>query len=60
MRNGWWDTVGRFFDEKVLPIIGRHFEGTFPRDRAGVGIARCPRVSIHGYDCAGLNSICYG
>jgi glutaryl-CoA dehydrogenase len=56
------DSVGRFVDEKVLPIIGRHFEDhTFPRDiipeLAHLGILGS---SIHGYDCAGLNSICYG
>jgi len=56
------DTVGRFVDEKVIPIIGRHFEEhTFPRDLvpelASLGVLGS---SIHGYDCAGLNSICYG
>jgi glutaryl-CoA dehydrogenase len=56
------DTVGRFVDEKVLPIIGRHFEEhTFPRDLvpelAALGVLGS---SIHGYDCAGLNSVCYG
>ena len=56
------DTVGRFVDEKVLPIIGRHFEEhTFPSDLipelASLGVLGS---SIHGYDCAGLNAICYG
>jgi glutaryl-CoA dehydrogenase len=56
------DTVGRFVDEKVIPIIGRHFEDhTFPRDLipelASLGVLGS---SIHGYDCAGLNAICYG
>lgn len=56
------DTVGRFVDEAVLPVIGECFEhGRFPADLV-------PRIaelgllgsSIEGYDCAGLNSICYG
>jgi glutaryl-CoA dehydrogenase len=56
------DTVGRFVDEAVLPVIGECFEhGRFPADLV-------PRIaelgllgsSIDGYDCAGLNSICYG
>ena len=56
------DTVGRFVDERVLPIIGRHFEEhTFPSDLipelASLGVLGS---SIHGYDCAGLNAICYG
>src|SRR5262245_22573014 len=56
------DTVGRFVDEKVLPIIGRHFEEhTFPSELipelASLGVLGS---SIHGYDCAGLNAICYG
>jgi glutaryl-CoA dehydrogenase len=56
------DAVGRFVDEKVLPIIGQHFEEhTFPRELipelASLGVFGS---SIHGYDCAGLNSISYG
>src|SRR5262245_49941990 len=56
------DTVGRFVDERVLPIIGRHFEEhTFPSDLipelASLGVLGS---SIHGYECAGLNAICYG
>ena len=56
------DAVGRFVDEKVLPIIGQHFEEhTFPRELipelAALGVFGS---SIHGYDCAGLNSISYG
>jgi glutaryl-CoA dehydrogenase len=56
------DTVGRFVDERVLPIIGRCFEEhRFPRELipeiAALGVLGS---SIQGYDCAGLNSICYG
>jgi len=56
------DTVGRFVDENVLPIIGECFEkGRFP-DELVPGVAELGLLgsSIDGYDCAGLNSICYG
>ncbi|NND45889.1 MAG: acyl-CoA dehydrogenase [Xanthomonadales bacterium] len=56
------DTVGRFVDENVLPIIGDAFEqGRFP-DELVAGVAELGLLgsSIDGYDCAGLNSICYG
>jgi glutaryl-CoA dehydrogenase len=56
------DSVARFVDEKVLPIIGRHFEDhTFPAELvpelAALGVLGS---SIQGYDCAGLNAIAYG
>jgi glutaryl-CoA dehydrogenase len=56
------DTVARFVDEKVIPIIGRCFEEhRFPKEIipevAALGVLGS---SIHGYDCAGLNAICYG
>ncbi|MCS6947187.1 MAG: acyl-CoA dehydrogenase family protein, partial [Steroidobacteraceae bacterium] len=56
------DAVARFVDERVLPIIRRHFEEhTFPRElvpqMAALGLFGS---TLHGYDCAGLNSICYG
>ncbi|HLU62731.1 MAG TPA: acyl-CoA dehydrogenase family protein, partial [Gammaproteobacteria bacterium] len=56
------DTVGRFVDEKILPIIGECFEhGRFPRELipefADMGLLGS---SIEGYDCAGLNSVSYG
>jgi glutaryl-CoA dehydrogenase len=56
------DTVARFVDDEVLPIIGECFEHSrFPAELV-------PRVaelgllgsSITGYDCAGLNSVSYG
>lgn len=56
------DSVARFVDDKVLPIIKESFENhTFANelvsDIADLGLFGS---SIDGYDCAGLNSICYG
>ena len=56
------DTVTRFVNKQVLPIIKEAFEEHFfPTDLipeiANLGLLGS---SIKGYDCAGLNSICYG
>lgn len=56
------DSVGRFVDEKVLPVIQEAFENhTFPKELishvAELGLLGS---SLEGYDCAGLNAICYG
>ena len=56
------DPVARLVDEKVLPIIQRCFEEhRFPKELvpelAALGLLGS---SIHGYECAGLNSIAYG
>lgn len=56
------DSVARFVDDKVLPVIRDAFEKHyFPKDLipqvAELGLLGS---SIEGYDCAGLNSICYG
>jgi glutaryl-CoA dehydrogenase len=56
------DSVARFVDDKVLPVIRDAFEKHyFPKDLipqvAELGLLGS---SIDGYDCAGLNSICYG
>ena len=56
------DSVARFTDEKVLPIIREAFEEhRFPAELvpeiAGLGLFGS---SIDGYECAGLNSVCYG
>ena len=56
------DTVGRFVDEKAIPLMRDAFEQHyFPRDLIG-DIAEMGLLgsSIEGYDCAGLNSVCYG
>ncbi len=56
------DSVAKFVDEQVLPIIGECFETErFPRELVS-GIAELGLLgsSIEGYGCAGLNSISYG
>ncbi len=56
------DTVGRFVDDKVIPLMREAFEKhEFPRhliaEVADLGLLGS---SIDGYDCAGLNSVSYG
>lgn len=56
------DTVARFVDDKVLPVIRECFEQhRFPQELikeiAALGLLGS---SIEGYDCAGLNSVAYG
>src|SRR5215510_11146669 len=56
------DTVKRFVVERVLPVIGEHFEeGTFPRDLipefAEMGLLG---MHLEGYGCAGLSAVSYG
>lgn len=56
------DSVGRFVNERVLPIIGECFEKErFPRELvaelAALGVLGC---SMEGFGGAGLNSVCYG
>src|SRR6202048_5183020 len=56
------DTVRKFVQERVLPIIGEHFEaGTFPRELIPA-IAELDLLGMHiqGYGCAGLSAVCYG
>ncbi len=57
------DSVRRFVDERVLPIIGKcYVEGRFPKElipemaELGVLGANLPEE----YGCAGLNSVAYG
>jgi glutaryl-CoA dehydrogenase len=56
------DSVAKYVDDKVIPIIGDCFEHErFPRelipDIAELGLLGS---SIHGYGCAGLNAVSYG
>ena len=56
------DSVARFTDEKVLPVISEAFdEHRFPAELvpelAELGVLGS---SLEGYDCAGLNAVCYG
>ena len=56
------DTVRKFVQDRVLPIIGGHFEaGTFPRELIPT-IAELGLLGMHidGYGCAGLSAVCYG
>src|SRR6266480_4092077 len=56
------DTVRKFVNERVLPVIGEHFEaGTFPRELIPE-IAELELFGMHlnGYGCAGLSAVCYG
>jgi glutaryl-CoA dehydrogenase len=56
------DTVARFVDDEAIPRMREAFEQhEFPADLVPV-IADLGLLgsSIEGYDCAGLNSICYG
>jgi len=56
------DSVGKFVDDKVIPIIGECFEEErFPRELiAEVAELGLLGSSIHGYGCAGLNAVSYG
>ena len=56
------DTVAKFVDAEAIPLMREAFEQhRFPKELipgvAGLGLLGS---SIDGYDCAGLNSICYG
>jgi len=56
------DTVARYVDEKVIPLMREAFEQhEFPRHLIGeVAELGLLGTSIEGYDCAGLNSVSYG
>lgn len=54
--------VARWVDERVLPIIGEHFDNhTFPRElvpeMAEMGLFG---PTFHDYGCAGLSNVAYG
>jgi len=56
------DSVRRFVDAEALPLMREAFEQhTFPSELLS-GVAKLGLLgsSIDGYDCAGLNSVCYG
>ena len=57
------DAVGRFVDEKVLPIIGDSFDqARFPQqlvpEIAGLGLLGASLPEAYG--CAGMNAVSYG
>ena len=56
------DTVARWVDERVLPIIGQAFDDhRFPSELipelAEMGLLGC---NLDGYECAGLNNVMHG
>jgi len=56
------DTVARFVDKKILPIISQAFDAhRFPTELipelAELGLLGC---NFEGYGCAGVNNVCYG
>lgn len=56
------DSVARLVDDRVLPVIQKHFEEhTFPRELvpelAAQGLLGS---SLEGYGCAGMNAVSYG
>ena len=56
------ETVGRFVDDRVIPLMREAFEKhEFPRHLIGeVADLGLLGSSIEGYDCAGMNSVSYG
>ena len=54
--------VRRFVDERVQPIIAKHFEdGTFPRDLVPeFGKLGLLGANLEGYGCAGMGDVAYG
>ena len=56
------DSVGRFVDDRVIPLMQEAFEKhEFPTHLVGeVAELGLLGSSIEGYDCAGLNSVSYG
>ncbi len=56
------DTVGRYVDDRVIPLMQEAFEKhEFPRHLVGeVAELGLLGSTIEGYDCAGMNSVSYG
>ncbi|MCY1044016.1 acyl-CoA dehydrogenase family protein [Corallococcus sp. bb12-1] len=56
------DSVARFVDSEVLPIIGRHFrDGTFPAHLVpGLAELGVLGANLQGYGCAGMSTVSYG
>jgi glutaryl-CoA dehydrogenase len=56
------ETVGRFVDDRVIPVMREAFEEhEFPAHLVGeVAELGLFGSSIEGYDCAGMNSVSYG
>jgi glutaryl-CoA dehydrogenase len=56
------DSVARFVDDAVLPIIRPHFENhTFPKELVGeLASLGLLGSSLEGFGCAGMNAVSYG
>ncbi len=56
------DSVARFVDDAVLPVIRPHFENhTFPKELVGeLAALGLLGSSLEGYGCAGMNAVSYG
>src|SRR5687768_11144340 len=56
------EAVARLVDDRVLPVIQKHFEDhTFPRDLVPeIAAQGLLGSSISGYGCAGMNAVSYG
>lgn len=56
------DTVRSFVEEQAMPLFIEHYEnGTFPTDLIEpMGKLGIFGPTIQGYECAGLNNVCYG
>jgi glutaryl-CoA dehydrogenase len=56
------DNVRRFVDERISPIIARHYQdGTFPLDLIPrFGELGLLGANLEGYDCPGMGDVAYG
>lgn len=56
------ESVAKYVDDQVIPIIGECFETErFPKELIpGIADLGLLGSSIHGYGCAGLNGVSYG
>ena len=56
------DLVARFVDDDVLPVIADAFDQhRFPSELVpAIGEMGLLGCNLEGYDCAGLNNVCYG
>lgn len=56
------DSIRRFVEDKLDPIIARHYEhATFPRELiAEFGALGLLGSNLEGYDCPGMGAVAYG
>jgi glutaryl-CoA dehydrogenase len=56
------DSVRRFVDERIIPIISKHYQaGTFPMELIPTfGELGMLGANIKGYGCAGLGEVEFG